>query len=132
MSYTEEEIREAARELWPTASGSQWISQLLDKMAEQREKKDHGFADTDTITVKELRDAYTEVGETGDGWDDDSLLTCVRAQRRGRYRPGQVVRDADGEYWKFLLNGTKTGWLRFGSDAHWGYGAPRWPLEVMP
>ena len=121
-SYTTEEIRRAFLD----ARGNYGVRDVDTLLRELREAKaNHEFADTDTITVKEFREACANIK---DAFTDDSMLTWIYEHREPKYQVGTVVRDAIGHCY---LRAARGSWLRFGTTETFPDDKPRRPLKRM-
>lgn len=123
--YTEDQIREA----WVKAFGGVHMPTFPSWSADAlvaRLKKDnhmHDWADTDTITVAELRTAYNTVeGGFGD------LLRWISEHRDPTLRVDSVWRDDRGIIWQRT---TARKWLRVGFAGTWDDQTPKRPLHEM-
>lgn len=121
-SYTAEEIRRAFLD----ARGNYGVRDVDTLLAELRKAKaSPAFADSETITVKELRDAYANVGDI---FNDDSLLAWIREHREPDYPHGTVWKDTGGVIW---FRTSDKMWYRFGSTVKFADERPRRPLRQM-
>jgi hypothetical protein len=125
-SYTEGDIREAfSRKSWTQASAEELLAALKGDHV-------HDLADDDTITVRELRDLWRR-GGLAYPLSIDALLKDVSGHREPSFLPGQVVRDADGVFWRYSMNPAwpEGKWTGFGSISLHGFRTPKRPLKVM-
>jgi hypothetical protein len=130
VTYTEDDIRKAWKQTGLGTFSELWLESLITAL---NEKKDHvhDFADTDIITVKELREAWN--GRTVNGMiarnnqDPEALLRNISEHREPGYEIGTVVKDNTGCVYLRL----KTGWWRFGSSMVFEFSAPKRPLFRM-
>jgi hypothetical protein len=125
---TEEKIRRAAGRLgWDPSRTRMLISEM------ERNDHIHDFADDDTVTVKEVRDAATRLRPAGFPgvviFPVEDLLKDISSHREPAYIPGRTYRGQDGEYYHRMTAGD---WRR-GSDGKLvPRNHPAKPLELMP
>jgi hypothetical protein len=100
-----------------------WSAEVL--VRELKKGHVHDWAPADTITVKELREAYMNVE---DAFDEGTLLRYISEHREPEYKPGTVWKDSVGVIW---LRGQNKSWTRCGSVCTHNDGAPRRPLTPM-
>jgi hypothetical protein len=108
-TYTEEQIRRA------------WVLRLNDDTdineliyALRKLRKDnhmHKWADDDTITVKEIREAFKRQTSAA-GFNVPMFLRDISEHREPEYPLGTVVRDAKGKFW---MRAEGNFWVSFGS-----------------
>lgn len=116
--WGENEIRAAWREAGLKTMDINRLLYQLDKQPSVTE-----FADTDTITVKELREAYAGVDG---GFNDDSLLAYIR-EHRENCPAGTVWMDRNNVIWQRTRDER---WAQFGSSI-WANTVPARPLRQM-
>jgi hypothetical protein len=123
-SYSEDEISRAFLAIgvrWNTLSG-----QLISKLRDMQEAHVHDFADTDTITVREVRDAWERVRGPG---TPDLLFRDISEHREPEYPAGTAWEDRNHTtHWYRLANGK---WYRFGSSTTFEDHVPVRPLRRM-
>lgn len=121
--YTEEEIRKAMQRAlaWSGTNG------MADKLIEELRNIHSPIADTDTITVRELREAYDAAMEI---FDDNSILAYIREHRENYplVKAGTVWMDRNNMIWQRTKNGR---WTQFGTSSTWDASAPVRPLRQM-
>lgn len=129
-SYTEEEIRKAF-----TLQGNiihYSLGELLIALAKLKDDHVHDFADSDTITVKELRDAELRLRDTGTTltmpFTAGKLLQDISEHREPDYPYATVWKDYNGTYW---FRTSRNAWLRFGIAPEQPHDLPRRPLRRM-
>ena len=119
--YTwEEEIRKAMQRAlaWSGTNG------MADKLIEELRNIHSPIADTDTITVRELREAYDAAMEI---FDDNSILAYIR-EHRENYPAGTVWMDRNNVIWQRTINER---WTQFGTSSTWDTSIPVRPLRQM-
>ena len=103
---------------------------LLDVAATPHERMViHGiFAGLGTAKANDLA-LMSKAREARVSENMEILLGLAKAKQEEDFQPGDVVRDANGVYWK-LMPGRK--WATFEHAMFVGYQAPLRPLEKMP
>lgn len=125
-SYTEDEIRRAMKECpcWT-------VSAVLTSLKEnQRDNHAHDWADTDTITVKEIRAAWARIqglGEPG-SVTASQFLRDISRHREPDYPVNTIWKDADGAIWHRIPDGK---WGRLAQAGISPGDAPKRPLRQM-
>lgn len=125
-SYTEKEIRRVARELPFLAVATEEL--LIERLRKNtKDNHVHDFTDTDTITVKEIREAWGRLNYrlTTAGGPEGLLLDI--SSHRENFGNNSVAEDPEGNIWK--LKGGR--WQIFGSTMTVSYGTPRRPLRFL-
>lgn len=119
--YTEEEIRKAFQLV-------QLVSGNVPATAGGHE---HDFTDTDTITAKEVRDAWRRLDALqGPGSVTvSSFLRDISEHREPAYKTGKVYRDKTGVYYRRAVSGA---WQVFGTSRFYDDRIPERPLREMP
>lgn len=124
-TYTEDEIRKA----WDRAKGNYGCKDLGLFLSElKKADREHDFADTDTVTVKEVRDAARRVFVLPGRNLGADLLKDISIHREPEYPCGTVWSDANGVIW---LRTTDRKWLRFNSLSIYDDDIPHRPLTEM-
>jgi hypothetical protein len=127
--YTEEEICEVyKRKGWT----SHFAGQVIADLRKGREHV-HDFADTDTVTVRELREAWKRCGiDTpfrADGMTEmENFLRDIREHREPEYPAASVWKDHAGRIW-FRTSDKR--WMRFGKAEIFPHDRPVRPLKRM-
>jgi hypothetical protein len=114
--YSEEEIRKAWRKATREIERSdktypKTIDTLMD-ILKGGNGHVHDFADTDTVTVKELQEAEQRLRRPGSSLSSFStgkLLRDISEHREPYYAGNTIVKDADNRVWKMSPNRK---WLR--------------------
>ena len=127
-SYTEEEIRKAWKVLELSGFGSTYINTLIQALKAE-DAHLHDFADADTITVKEIREAWTRMGNpaTWTSQRADVFLKDISEHREPVYPQGSIWRDRVGLI--YCRDGRN--WLRFGTQVTFADNVPLRPLKRM-
>jgi hypothetical protein len=129
-SYTENQIREAFREAESVILRGGKIRLSAEEVIWQlaRGSDVHAiWADSDTVTVKELREAGSRVPVS----DPDPLASILRdisEHREPEYPPASVWEDDNGVRWQRTSNEM---WLRMGRVGEFSHGYPKRPLKRM-
>jgi hypothetical protein len=150
-SYTEAELREAAREhalilysllrelhkqyypektswtrkqLWDAACMKDVRSTMEAIMDDADRKKTGSMNEDSTLTVRELRRAVERMGFTDA--HTGRILDKIASSREPGYPPGTIVKDKN-ELWYRRSAG---GWEMFGTQVEFGFDVPARPLEV--
>lgn len=132
-SYTAEEIREAYKALLRVASAGEELIGKLEKLQEEGEKHIHDWADDDTVTVREIREAWNRrridvpIGKCP-GVQASELLKDISEHREPEYPPSTIWKDYDGAMW-VRIQGKRWGrlaQLQISPDS-----APKRPLRQM-
>lgn len=136
-SYTEGEIRRA----WNLATSRIELENLhmstADVLISELKKKDHvhDFADTDTITVKELREAWLRANapERVAITNFARLLTDISSHREPEYPYASTWKDGNGVVWQRAMDddGKVNMWLRMGYKGKFSDNYPKRPLKRM-
>ena len=127
MSYTENEIVAAAS----MCGWGKSIAQALIGELERENDHVHDFADSDTVTVREIREAWNRrridvpIGRCP-GIQASELLKDI-SEHRENFCQDAVVQDPEGNIWK--LRGRD--WVIFDSMMKIGYDIPRRPLTLL-
>jgi hypothetical protein len=133
--YTEDQIRKA----WITAFGGPhmhadptfptWSSDALVRQLKEDDHV-HDFADTDTITVKELREAWMRANapETVALANYAIFLTDISKHREPEYPAGTVWKDRKGVIYRRTVDGR---WQQFGTSSIQADIVPSRPLSQM-
>lgn len=136
MTYTEEEIRQAwgrAALHWNQGDRAVIEHRLIAELG----KKDHrhDLADSDTVTAKEVRNAWDRLDAMqGPGSiTSGQLLRDISEHREPDYPAYSVWKDANGKIWqRTSVPRSRYGqWLRMGMDGIHGDGSPERPLQRM-
>lgn len=104
----------------------------------------HDFADTDTVTVREIRDAFRRIlpdgrcqmcGAKFHGNDPPSeyFLRDISEHREPEYPRHSVWKDDNGVIWQrtSAARSRYAQWLRMGMDGIYGDSSPKRPLRRM-
>ena len=131
-TYSEEEIRRAAGGLMFAGN---YADALIRKLEDDHS---HDFADTDTITVKEVREAFkrmlpngcTQCGASFHGKDipSEAFLRNISEAREPSYPPYSVWQDKNGVFWYRTWSKE---WLQFGNAGKFADSAPVRPLRKV-
>ena len=129
VSYTEEDIRRVLKNSnYRYITAEEVIRRLRQDGGEDAHM--HDFADTDTITVKELRDAWKR--QYGPDSADKMLMTVIlddiSKRREPDYKPDTVWKDVNGTV--FCRTSDKR-WMQFGTVSVWADIVPKRPLYQM-
>lgn len=132
-TYSEEEIRRAAEKL---GFAKNYADALIGKL--MKDDHSHDFADTDTITVKEVREAFrrmlpngcTQCGASFHGKDipSEAFLRNISEAREPSYPPYTVWQDKNGVFWYRTWSKE---WLQFGSTERFADSALSRPLRKV-
>lgn len=129
VTYTEDEIRKAWKILEMSGFGASYIEVLLQALEMNRKDNHiHDFTDDDTITVKEIREAWTRMGNpaTWTSQRADVFLKDI-SEHRENFPEKAVVQDPEGNIWR-LREGK---WQAFVTLYTVGYMVPHRPLELL-
>ncbi len=93
-------------------------------------------SDDDTITIGELRDALRRRrGSSSMYWPSvmtdatvDELAEDIFSHREPQWLPGDVVRDANGTFWRRTSCGAAQAWAGFGTVMYCRFDIPARPL----
>jgi hypothetical protein len=94
-------------------------------------------SDDDTITIGELREA---IRRDGTYWltsiptidaTVDKLAKSIFDAREPDWKPGDVVKDADGRFWKRTFGGKHHAWAAFETAMYQPFDIPKRPLEKI-
>ena len=130
VTYTEDEIRKAWKILEMSGFGASYIEVLLQALEMNRKDNHiHDFTDDDTITVKEIREAWTRMGNpaTWTSQRTDVFLKDISEHREPVYPQGSIWRDRVGLI--YCRDGRN--WLRFGTQVPFADNVPHRPLKRM-
>ena len=126
--YPENKIREACRKVV-------MLTPAIEEQLMTALKKEDDLADTDTITVKELREAWHRDRNPA-AWTSqrlDTFLRDISKHREPEYPYASVWRDNDGIVWMRAMDDRDrvNMWLRMGREGKYSDGYPKRPLRRM-
>jgi hypothetical protein len=122
-SYTEDQIFAAwHRKHWMLSSAKELLAELKKEDAHV-----HDFTDDDTITVKEIREAFPRTLNFPSAWTVEDLLKDISEHREPKYLVGTVWQDAHGAVY---LRGVRC-WKKFGTQVDFADNVPVRPLKRM-
>ena len=136
MSFTEEEIRAAWRKTGLSSFSDVWLETLFTEL-NRKKNRVHDFADTDIITVKELREAWNRAYPTAfplRGADFTVLLKNISEHREPEYPYASTWMDDNGVVWHRTMDdggGKVHMWLRMGYPGKFSDSQPKRPLKRM-
>lgn len=130
--YTEDQIRTVLREmgLVPASYAEAFLAKLRKTDVQNPGKTDmHAiWADSDTVTVKELRDA--EKRQSSQLYSVEHLLRYIAEHREPEYPPGTIWQDSGKPPVPWYRTGNGM-WLRFGREGEFSHNYPVRPLKRM-
>jgi hypothetical protein len=127
MTYTEAQIREAWNARLRDDSDINELIYALKKLPKGNFVPIHEWADDDTITVKEIREAFKRLTSAAH-FNVPAFLRDISEHREPRYPMGTVVKDAKGKFWQL---GESRFWFSFGQTAVVMHHVPARPLTVV-
>jgi hypothetical protein len=136
-SYAEEEIRAAWNRATSRIEAENLSQCTIDVLISELRKKDHvhDFADTDTITVKELREAWRRANAPASVAIANfaMLLTDISSHREPEHPYASTWKDDNGVVWQRAMdgNGKVNMWLRMGHAGKFSDSQPKRPLKRM-
>jgi hypothetical protein len=125
MTYTEEQIREVL-DGYKTVT-PYWIERVMtDLRLKSGDSHAHDWADDDTITVREITEAWNRGNSTPARNSLPNFLQDI-SERRENFPPNAVVEDPEGNIWRLQ----HTRWQVFNSLMTVSYETPRRPLRQI-
>jgi len=135
--YTEDEVRKAIKALEFYSHGH--LEKVIENLREMKSGHLHDFADNDTITVKEIREACKRIlpndccqkcGASFHAGDkpSDYLLQDISSHREPKYPVNSTWKDADDQIWHRISGNY---WKRMGESGGFPDSTPRRPLRRM-
>lgn len=122
-SYTEEDIRETLRRMGWTEDSRKVLMERLKENSHV-----HDFTDDDTISVKELKDAWRRRLSLVSQDTVTDLLKDISEHREPEYPIGTVWEDAHGQVY---FRWSRTQWMKFGTQVRFADNIPARPLKRM-
>lgn len=125
VTYTESQIREAWDKRLRDDSDINELIYALKKLP--RGNFVHEWADDDTITVKEIREAFKRLTSAAH-FNVPAFLRDISEHREPEYPLGTVVKDAKGQFWQ---RAEGMYWASFGQVTVRTNNIPARPLTIV-